>query len=345
MSRLVNFATGNYAQYVALTSKNEDTLYFLTNGKIYKGDLDVTSAVRVVADFPDTEIATHILYVRLTDLVAKTHDGNGWITINPGRVTTIDGSSTENDSMLVTQGAVKQYVISKIADITGGQGVIAGVGFNSETKNLEITKGDGSVEPLVMTGYAHDVTYENLTLTVPMFGGDPLVVNLPKDNFVRSGSYDPETKSIILKVGDSDDESSWTSISIPAASLVDIYTGTPVGSAASVIISVSDNVITGSINLDDRNAALKVDDTTGKVYVDMYTGSVTDATDDNNGQVASVATLRTATAAANKALEDYKTEALGLFDPLGSADQALADAKAYTDGRLTWKDVSGIDLT
>ena len=38
----VLFKSGTYAQYVGLTQKSDDTIYFIDNGQIYKGATSYT---------------------------------------------------------------------------------------------------------------------------------------------------------------------------------------------------------------------------------------------------------------------------------------------------------------
>lgn len=138
-------------------------------------------------------------------------------------------------------------------------------------KNAEdIAAVDGKIATAI-GGMAHDVTYENLTLTIPMKAADgtegtPLVVNIPKDNFVRSGSYDANTKEIVLVVDDDTAVEGYTEVRIPAAALVDVYTADNTGLGGVEMAVSSDNKISGKI-LVDTTSILSVN-TEGKLTID-----------------------------------------------------------------------------
>lgn len=112
----INFVFGSRAKYDAIVEKNSSTLYFV-DGLIYKGTVPYSNKVSVVDSYPQSP-ALGIIYVNSTDYSAKYYDGTNWVQIAIGRVTTIDGNSVTNDSLLVTQGAVKNYVESEIASAT-----------------------------------------------------------------------------------------------------------------------------------------------------------------------------------------------------------------------------------
>ena len=61
----VKFLTGSYAQYVSLTQKSDDTLYFI-DGQLFKGSVSYSDQVVVVSALPSTLVAGKV-YVNTTD--------------------------------------------------------------------------------------------------------------------------------------------------------------------------------------------------------------------------------------------------------------------------------------
>lgn len=134
-------------------------------------------------------------------------------------------------------------------------------------KDNEANKADIAGLREDLGGVAHNVTYDSttLTITVPMYSadgtgdGDPLVINLPKDNFVRSGRYeqayvasegaDP-IAALILTVDNGDEGDGTTSeIVIPAADLVDVYTGDSTGANGITVTVGADNKISAALKI------------------------------------------------------------------------------------------------
>lgn len=148
-----------------------------------------------------------------------------------------------------------------LAKVNGAIKAIASKSGSNGT--LTVTKTDDSTADVALTGVAHDITYDStaLTLTIPQVGSTNLVVNLPRDNFVESGSYNPETECIELVLKDE------TVISIPASSLIDIYTSGS-GEDDTVKITVSeDNEISATINV-DTSTVLAIDED-GAITIDL----------------------------------------------------------------------------
>ena len=62
----VLFKSGTYAQYVGLAAKDDNTIYFIDNGQIYKGETSYTDQIVVVSALPST-LVTGKVYVNTTD--------------------------------------------------------------------------------------------------------------------------------------------------------------------------------------------------------------------------------------------------------------------------------------
>ena len=124
----VNFIVTLQSKYNSLTSKDENTLYFITDSKrIYRGEVDVTESLLVVSSFDETPGADIIegkLYVNASTLEVRIKHNNTWAILTPGYVSTgTDFDKEENSGKLATIAATKAYVAQQIADITGAYGI------------------------------------------------------------------------------------------------------------------------------------------------------------------------------------------------------------------------------
>lgn len=110
----VNFRFGTYEQYKAVASKDTNTLYF-ADGVIYKGDAPYSQKVEMVSAFPETANAAQgVLYVNSSTYEAKFFNGTDFTTVFVGTVGNMDDAG--NDAKVVTQAAVKAYVTKQLAD-------------------------------------------------------------------------------------------------------------------------------------------------------------------------------------------------------------------------------------
>lgn len=298
----VNFSVVNkLSSYNALTAKDANTLYFVIDAKrIYKGANDVTSNIEVVTAFDPAEPAEGTvslanafegkLYLNAATFEMRIKNGTAWSVLSPGYLTTGGNwAQADNDGKLGTIGVIKTII---------GQALAAAkseVTFDSSTGTL--TVGDSSAR---LVGVINSVSYDQdqLQLVVKSVSasGDPTsqVISLPKDNFVRSGRYEANydlpggTKgpAIVLVVNDgvgADKE-----VVIPAASLVDVYTG---GKSNNIQVSVNEgNVITASAIIDpvagnalvSSEAGLKVDISGKANTVTATEGNIIVANGDGN---------------------------------------------------------------
>lgn len=250
----VNFSVAKkLATYTAIEQKDVNTLYFVLDAKkIYKGDVDVTSNLEVVTSFDSDEAGGNInlgdafegkLYLNATTFEMRVKNGAAWSVLSPGYLTTGgEYAQADNDHKLGTIGVIKTIIGQAIAAIN------TSVSYDNTTGTLTV---NGSTARL--TGVINGITYspEQLQLTVKSIAADgsptSQVISLPKDNFVRSGSYDSESQEIVLVVNDGDEGES-QEVRIPAASLVDVYTG---ATSQNITVNVSEgNVITATAIID-----------------------------------------------------------------------------------------------
>lgn len=110
---LVNFYVTDRAGYTSIDTKDQNTLYFLSDEQIvYKGTTDYTNSIIVVSGgaFPEvTSAIPNKLYIDSDSFEVRiTADKTNWINVSPGYIT--DGSNwsqTTDDSKLATIGAIK----------------------------------------------------------------------------------------------------------------------------------------------------------------------------------------------------------------------------------------------
>lgn len=250
----VNFKAGTLAQWNT-SNKDTSTLYFITDAKkIYKGNVDVTESIVVTnaSTFSTPPVSgTHFegkLYVDITSFTVGMVSGSAWIILSPGYITDGTNWTPANSGKIATISAIEskfaELLSQNLPDVSYSNGTLTlGSGENTKTTQL--------------TGIVSQPTYSDLVLTLPVIGGDNVVVNLPKDNFVRSGHYeanaelpDGGTGPALVLVVDSDEEPGGeTEIVIPAAELVQIMTANNTGKDITVTIT-ENGVISASAKID-----------------------------------------------------------------------------------------------
>lgn len=266
----INFYALTETQYAGITPKDSNTLYFVSDiGKIYKGDVDVTTSISAVSAFPDVADAVRgKLYVDTASIEAKfTTDGSSWITITPGYISDHANWAQGNDTKFATIGVIKQAISNAIK--------LAATWDNS-TGTIKVGDGEGAV----LTGVAHDVSYDsaNLTITIPVYGGDDVVVNIPKDKFVTAGQYYEDYpvespthhKVIVLTIDNQEDP-----VIIPAESLVNIYTADNAGK--NIVVSISDDNKVSAQAVIDPVAGNALTSSENGLKVQIIDGSAEDA--------------------------------------------------------------------
>ena len=191
---------GLQAAYNQLETKDAGTLYFCTDtGKMYKGDVDFTESVKVVATKPTTPVAGKVYILQDTNTV-ESYDGSAWHTITPAVSAQVGLSST--DDTVPTSKAVYDFVTKIAETITGSDKVV--VSMESTTPGKVTYKtADEKPHEFDLTGVNTGVQYDATTrkFTFHTVGSDDLVVELGKDIFVDptgDNSYHPDTKEIWL---------------------------------------------------------------------------------------------------------------------------------------------------
>lgn len=117
---LVKFRVGDYASYTGLGTKDQDTLYFITDlRQIFKGDVPYTGGIyKTVTSFPESG-DVNTLYVNTANGQVCYWDGTQYVTVVKATGQTISGAGDNNT--LTTTKAVVDYVTAQIAgqDISG----------------------------------------------------------------------------------------------------------------------------------------------------------------------------------------------------------------------------------
>ena len=242
---------GTQAAYDALATKNPNLLYFCTDtGKLYKGGVDFTNDLVAVSTKPSNPVAGKIYVIADTDTV-EVYVNNAWKVLSYPVDTIIDMNS--DDVHVASAKAVYDAIQAAVEGIASAANTVKSVEAGEADASVKITKGDGTTTEVVVPGVAKAPIWDSASrkLTIPVSNGDDVVVNIGKDIFLDStaqNGYNEETQTIDLYLNDGTEGSEPTKISIPTASLVDIYTG---GTTQTATASVSDaNVVTVNVKVD-----------------------------------------------------------------------------------------------
>lgn len=259
----VLFKSGTYAQYVGLAAKDDNTIYFIDNGQIYKGETSYTDQIVVVSALPDTLVAGKV-YVNTTDKSVTYYDGTTSTVVVPATVGTIGDSTPDTD--LANVKAIKDFVAAEIAKIPAQTDYTVIVDDsktvgNGQKKIYTIKQGKTGSEVAV----EKDIVIPDLKiekLTTPTTGsvntyeftyGDNTAVKIEvpdfKDKVVSSGEVivvddthpiSGLTNGTYLKLVIANDDAN--PVYINTNSLVDVYTGKTATDGVSVSVSASNEI-------------------------------------------------------------------------------------------------------
>ena len=335
----------NQAGWAAIATKDADTLYlFNDTNQIYFGEQRYGGAVEFVTEVPTTGVLNTIYVVNNGEGGVYAGTGTAAVCIAKPTATTISADST-NDNVAGAK-AVYDYVTSMVG--TGTNGLAKKPTYDPETR----------------------------TITIPVVGGEDVVINLGKDLVVKNGTLvEEEGKQYLQLTLTSDDV-----VKIDLNTLVDIYTG---GTTNSATVTVAeDNVITVNVKVSaaEGNALVVNEDglfvpvtvpgeetLTGtanvipssaavKTYVDALANG---AVADNTAAIATINNTETGILAQAKSYADTQDEATlttakdytddlaegavaantAAIEAINNGDTGvLAQAKAYADGLVTIQD-------
>lgn len=249
--------------YDQLTIYDANTLYFTDAGRIYKGAADMTASVVVSADLaslaPSAAIADKLYINPDTVEIKLTHDNATWLTLLPGYLTDGGNWASADSNKLATVGLIKSGIQESLE-----QFVEDATAFNATFEKTAGTVTVGNGTGATLSGVAHGITYDasTLTITVPCYGEDDLVINIPKDKFVTAGKFyekypenDPIHENVIVLTIDNQDDP----VIIPAASLVNIYEAD--NTNKNLVVTIEDNKVSAQLLIDpDSKNALTFSD-------------------------------------------------------------------------------------
>ena len=235
----VNFYSLTRTVYDSLDNKDTSTLYFITDeNRIVKGTTDVTSSVYSTETLPDVNKAViGQFYLNPTSLELNvTFNNKNWLVATPGYLTDGANWATADSNKLATIGLIKAGIKDAIDNID------VTLSFDNTTGKISV----GSNEGVLLANVAHDPVYDatNLKITIPVYGKDDVVINIPKDKFVTAGVYNTVTKNIELTIQGQDEK-----VLIPASDLVDVYTADNTDKNITVTIT-DNNTISASLTID-----------------------------------------------------------------------------------------------
>ena len=143
---LVKFVRGTAENFLTLDSKDQDTLYIITDEqRLYLGDKCISGGIYTsVPSLPGTG-APNTLYLNTTDGSVSYWNGTGYTVLVKPSVTTISSDSTDNQ--FATAKAVYDYVTSQISglDVSALAGRVTTLEGKMDTVQGQITtiNGDG----------------------------------------------------------------------------------------------------------------------------------------------------------------------------------------------------------
>lgn len=340
----VRFYYGSEANYNALPTKDNDTLYFLTDTlRLFKGTDEYTKSLQFVNALPTgTEARQGIIYVMSDDFSAYRFTGSSYQRIFKGYVTAIPGANPSDDNVPTTK-AVADYIDAKFVQVTNiQQQYVQDVTYNSG--QINVTE-NGSTTSTTLTGVANNVTYDSTTqvLTIPMFGTDQLSINFTQLSTVQSGRYDPDTGRIVLTLGNGN------TVEIPVGSLINVYTGIATTTTTTTVNANNEIAVNVKVSAKANNAIVIENDGMYVGLPDAYTKAETEAklkliadslSDHRANTVVHVTAEERATWNAKISSDELATAkgeaiAAAAADATSKANAALAQAQNYADGLNT----------
>ena len=258
MANNVKFLSGTYAQYTALGTYDPSTLYFISEGAIYKGNVNCTDQVVIVETLPQTLVGGKI-YIEKDSGKVTYYDGTTSTVVIPATVGSIGDSTPDTD--LANVKAIKDFVAAEIAKIPAQVDYTVTItdetaGTGEKTKQT-IKQGKTGSEKEIGTIVVPDLKME--VKATPNDGylktyqftygtGSTFEVDIPKDLVVTAGevivvSDDAPvtglTNGTYLKLTIANQS---TPVYINTNSLVDVYTGKAVTDGVSVTISDTNEI-------------------------------------------------------------------------------------------------------
>ena len=176
------------------------------------------------------------------DILAADDTTSTAVTV-PGVVTAAVAGTNAGEINLTNSTAANSTTITV-------PGVVATIADSTTEAAFTVTPTTGTAYDVTVSGVVTTPTWNSTTrsLTLPVAGGSSVVVDIGKDIFVQQGYYDTTNKNIVLILNNDDPSDPQNPIIIPAAALVDVYTG---GATSTATVTVSTtNEITATVKID-----------------------------------------------------------------------------------------------
>lgn len=248
----VNFHVLTRSAYNALATKEAGTLYFLSDEHaIYRGTENYSDEIDIVTTMPAVADAVpRKVYIEASTMAIKaTIDNINWIVASPGYLTDDANWADAASDKLATIGLIKKA----LSEATGVDFTLT---FDSTTG--VISAGEGEGKSATLTGVAHNPTYaaDTMTITIPVYGQDDLVIVIPKDKYLTGGQYNEETGDIEFTI-----EGVAEPIKVPASAIVKQLEAANEGK--NVQITIADGKISATVVIDPAADNLLTDEGNG----------------------------------------------------------------------------------
>lgn len=254
----VSFRTGTYAQYTALGTYDPSTLYFISEGAIYKGNVNCTDQVVIVETLPQTLVGGKI-YIEKDSGKVTYYDGTTSTVVIPETVGSIGDSTPDTD--LANVKAIKDFVAAEIAKIPAAVDytvtLVDEVAGTGEKSKQTLKQGKSGSEQTIGTIVVPDLKMEVKgspndgylkTYQFTYGTGAAFEIDIPKDLVVESGE--------VITVTDESPVSGLTNgtylklvivnqdepVYINTSDLCDVYTGKVITDGVSVTISDTNEI-------------------------------------------------------------------------------------------------------
>lgn len=261
---LIQWAFTTAEKYKALPTKDENTLYFITDTKeIYKGSTTYTEPTVFYTAPRSATGALGKIYFDDTTLAGSVWNGTTWKEVIAPVAQTIDKANPTVGP--VSGAAVKAYIDAEVG--SAGEGFITDLKWKADTKEVVFAQ-NGTDHPVKLTKLLTGVSYDGATGKWQFKDSEDTVIseiNVPLDNFVSSGIYDATKKALVLTMANG------STVEIPATDLVALYTATD---SATVDLTIS-NTAEGNV----IKADVKISATAGNSLVANADGLYVNAPD------------------------------------------------------------------
>ena len=222
---------------------------------VTKGD-DSTSAVTVPGVFVDATAGATAGQIIFTDSSNATSG-----VVVAGVIKGVAAGASAGQIIITDTADATSAVSVPLQDLSG---YVKGVAAGATDGTIVVTAGDDSTAAVTVPGVVTTPTWDEtaLKLTLPVAGGTSVEVNIPKDIFLESGSYDATNKKIIRVLNDA----SSTTIEFSVSDLIPIYDAADTSTVATSIDWDATNgkyIISAAAKLSDATANALTYDATG----------------------------------------------------------------------------------